>query len=35
MHTERPKILIIDDDAIARAAIEGLLASEPYDTYFA
>ena len=35
MNTERPKILIIDDDAIARAAIEGLLASEPYDTYFA
>lgn len=35
MHNERPKILIIDDDAVARAAVEGLLASEPYETYFA
>ncbi len=35
MNNERPKILIIDDDAIARSAIEGLLSSEPYDTYFA
>ena len=35
MNNERPKILIIDDDAIARSAVEGLLSSEPYDTYFA
>ena len=34
-NNERPKILIIDDDAVARSAVEGLLSSEPYDTYFA
>ena len=29
------KILIIDDDKIASAALEGLLSSEPYELYFA
>jgi CheY-like chemotaxis protein len=35
MKNSRPKILIVDDDSTARMAIEGLLASEPYDLYFA
>ena len=30
----RPKILIIDDDSVSAMAIEGLLASEPYDLFF-
>ncbi|GAB4538048.1 MAG: hypothetical protein Fur002_00890 [Anaerolineales bacterium] len=35
MTENHPKILIVDDDEIARAAIEALLADEPYDLYFA
>lgn len=35
MQNDRPKVLIIDDDAGARAALEGLLLSEPYDLSFA
>jgi len=35
MKNPRPKILIVDDDAIASMALEGLLSSEPYDLYFA
>ncbi len=32
---DKPKILIVDDDAVSRMAIEGLLSSEPYELYFA
>jgi putative two-component system response regulator len=35
MHNARPKILIVDDDEMARAGVEGLLLSEPYELYFA
>jgi putative two-component system response regulator len=35
MNNARPKILIVDDDAISRMAIEGLLSGEPYELYFA
>lgn len=30
----RPKILIIDDDSVSAMALEGLLASGPYDLFF-
>jgi putative two-component system response regulator len=35
MNNTKPKILIVDDDAISSMAIEGLLSSEPYELYFA
>ncbi len=35
MPNGHPKILIVDDDEIARAAVGGLLSSEPYELYFA
>lgn len=35
MKNDLPKILIIDDDKYTRAAIEGLLSTEPYELYFA
>lgn len=35
MQIDQSKVLIIDDDAGARAALEGLLLSEPYDLCFA
>jgi len=35
MTKELSKILIVDDDEIARAALEALLAEESYDLYFA
>jgi putative two-component system response regulator len=35
MQNSRPKLLIVDDDAIARTTLEGLLSSEPYELYFA
>ncbi|MBK9603046.1 MAG: response regulator [Anaerolineales bacterium] len=35
MQSASPKILIIDDDKIASAALEGLLSNEPYELYFA
>jgi putative two-component system response regulator len=35
MQNEQSKVLIIDDDEGARAALEGLLLSEPYDLSFA
>jgi putative two-component system response regulator len=35
MNIIKPKILIVDDDAISSMAIEGLLSSEPYELYFA
>jgi putative two-component system response regulator len=35
MKNSKPKILIVDDDSIARMALEGLLLSEPYDLFFA
>jgi CheY-like chemotaxis protein len=31
----QPKILIVDDEAIARITIEALLSSENYELYFA
>jgi putative two-component system response regulator len=31
----QPQILIIDDEPIARATLEGLLGAEPYDLHFA
>lgn len=33
--TSQPKILVVDDEAIARATIEALLSSENYKLYFA
>ncbi len=35
MKNAKPKILIVDDDAVSRMAIEGLLSGEPYELYFA
>jgi putative two-component system response regulator len=35
MNSTNPKILIIDDDKIVSAALEGLLSNEPYELYFA
>ncbi len=35
MKNSKPKILIVEDDAIASMALEGLLSSEPYDLFFA
>jgi putative two-component system response regulator len=35
MMNDQAKILIIDDEPIARAALEALLSSEPYDLHFA
>lgn len=35
MPNAKPKILIIDDDKLASAALEGLLSTEPYELYFA
>jgi len=35
MMTEQSKILIIDDEPMARAALEALLAAENYDLHFA
>ena len=32
--TDYPKILIIDDEPIARATLEALLAGETYDLHF-
>jgi putative two-component system response regulator len=31
----KPKILVVDDDLVSRMTVEGLLASEPYELYFA
>ena len=35
MQKDQPKVLIVDDDEGARAALEGLLFNEPYDLSFA
>ena len=35
MPSANHKILIIDDDKVTSAALEGLLSSEPYELYFA
>jgi putative two-component system response regulator len=32
---ERPQILIVDDEPLARATLEALLSREPYDLHFA
>lgn len=35
MNNVKPKILVVDDDPVSRMTVEGLLAGEPYELYFA